>query len=204
MEPGSETSSTITKLRDRKVVQWTLAYLAGAWALLQIVDVFSDRFDWPSVIFRALTAFLGVGLFAVLIIAWYHGEQGRQSTTGPELLMLAAVLFVAGIAATVIGPDPKALPPRPAIKVQSPARYRNSPGYDALTRGKVALASENNVDTDRAIGLLEQAIAADPNLAPAYAALARAYRTKAFYFADDSTRRRLNEEAAVMVTKALA
>ena len=32
-----EVDSTWTRLRQRKVVQWGLPYLAGAWALLQAV-----------------------------------------------------------------------------------------------------------------------------------------------------------------------
>jgi tetratricopeptide (TPR) repeat protein len=70
-------------------------------------------------------------------------------------------------------------------------------------RGKVLLASENVQDTDRGILLLEQAVGVDPNLAPAYAELARAYRNKAFYFADEASRKQLNENAAVAVEKAL-
>lgn len=201
---------TIRALRERKVVQWTLAYLAGAWAVLQILDVLSDRFSWPAIVFRAATAVLGVGFFAALIIAWYHGEQGRQRATGPELVMLACVLFIAGVAAALIGPERQvSASSRRSHDVSERdaatpyLKYVNSPGYDPFLRGRVLLSSENARDTDRSIQLLEQAVAVDPNLAPAYAELARAYRNKAFYFADDTLRRPLNENAAVAVEKAL-
>jgi tetratricopeptide (TPR) repeat protein len=47
-------------------------------------------------------------------------------------------------------------------------------------------------------------LSADPGLAVAHAALARAYTIKAFYFASDSERKQLNEYAEVAVERALA
>jgi hypothetical protein len=35
-----------TKLRRRKVVQWGIAYLAGAWALLQGIGFAADACRW--------------------------------------------------------------------------------------------------------------------------------------------------------------
>ncbi|MFZ0061814.1 MAG: tetratricopeptide repeat protein, partial [Pyrinomonadaceae bacterium] len=80
----------------------------------------------------------------------------------------------------------------------------DSPAYGFYVRGKVKVSSEAREDNDAAIKLLEQAIAADPNFAPAYAELARAYNIKAFYFAPDAERKKLSEDAEVNVEKALA
>ena len=57
-----------------------------------------------------------------------------------------------------------------------------SPAYDLYLRGKVKAGSENREDTEAAIKVLEAAVAIDPNLAGAYAQLARAYNTLAFKF----------------------
>ena len=35
------------RLRRRKVVQWGIAYAAGAWGLLQGLAYVTDTFDWP-------------------------------------------------------------------------------------------------------------------------------------------------------------
>ena len=51
----------------------------------------------------------------------------------------------------------------------------NSAAYDYYLRGKVNAGSENRENNENAIQLLEQAIAADPDFAPAYAELAEAY-----------------------------
>ena len=55
-----------------------------------------------------------------------------------------------------------------------------------------------------AIKLFEQAVAADPNFAAAYAELSRAYTIKARYVASDAERKKSYEDAEVAVDKALA
>ena len=80
----------------------------------------------------------------------------------------------------------------------------NPTAYDAYMRGKVSVSSENPENNDAAIKLFEQAVAADPNFAAAYAELARAYTIKARYFAPVPEKKKLNEEAEVDVEKALA
>jgi TolB-like protein/Tfp pilus assembly protein PilF len=83
------------RLSERKLVQWVLAYLAGAWFLLEILGFVADAFAWPAGLVRAATVFLGIGTFAAGILAWYHGERGHQRTTLTELVLLGATLLVA-------------------------------------------------------------------------------------------------------------
>ncbi len=66
-----------TRLRHRKVVQWGIAYAAGAWGLLQGVQFIADTFDWPNQTQRLATIALLIGLPVVLILAWYHGDRVR-------------------------------------------------------------------------------------------------------------------------------
>lgn len=66
------------------------------------------------------------------------------------------------------------------------------------------VSSENQEANDTAIKLLEQAVEADRNFAPAYAALARAYNRKAFYFAHElEEKKKFNFDAEVAVERAL-
>ncbi|MCI0435953.1 MAG: tetratricopeptide repeat protein [Gemmatimonadetes bacterium] len=90
------------RLRRRKVVQWTLAYAASAWVLLQVLDLLSEPFGWPAFVLRASTLVLVVGLLAVLVIAWYHGEKGAQRVSTVELIMLAGILTIAGAALALV------------------------------------------------------------------------------------------------------
>ena len=84
------------QLRQRKIVQWALAYLAGAFALLQAVDIVGQRFGWPEQVERVLIVALGVGFFVALVLAWYHGERGEQRVSGAELSVLALLLAIGG------------------------------------------------------------------------------------------------------------
>jgi serine/threonine protein kinase len=80
----------------------------------------------------------------------------------------------------------------------------NPVAYDAYLRGRVNVSSENPDNNEAAIKLFQQAIAADPNFAAAYAELARAYSIKVRFFAPVGEKKKLNEEAEVDVEKALA
>ena len=113
---------------------------------------------------------------------------------------LAAVLGTVAVVAAgfvwVVG-LPRAGEPSPGSQTISSA------AYELYLRGKVNASSENRDNNQTAITLLEQAVAADPTFAPAYAHLARAYHIKAFYFAPDSEKKKLIEDAQVAVEKAL-
>jgi Tol biopolymer transport system component len=99
--PGS---GLLHRLKQRKIAQWALAYLAGGWALLQVLDLVANRFDWPNVVVRVLMIALAAGLLVTLVLAWYHGERGHQRATTLELLMLAGVLMLGGAAIAFVAP----------------------------------------------------------------------------------------------------
>ena len=86
----------LRRLRERKLAQWGLAYLASAWALLQVLDLVGHQFDWPTGLLRGITVALGVGFFATLVLAFYHGERGAQKISSTELLILALLLAIGG------------------------------------------------------------------------------------------------------------
>ncbi len=84
------------RLKQRKLVQWAIAYVAAAFALLQGVDIVAQQFGWPEGVRRGITLGLVVGFFVTLVLAWYHGERGAQRVTGTELLIIGLVLALGG------------------------------------------------------------------------------------------------------------
>jgi TolB-like protein len=84
------------RLKQRKLVQWAIAWVAFAFALLQGFDIIAQRFNWPGAAERYLILALAVGFFVVLVLAWYHGERGAQHVGGAELLILALLLAIGG------------------------------------------------------------------------------------------------------------
>lgn len=95
--------TTFEEIRQRKLVQWALAYLAFAWLILQVVDVLGGTYDWSAGLVRAVPVVLAVGLIGALVVAWYHGEQGRQRVSGLELGILSVLLLIAGLGVMLVG-----------------------------------------------------------------------------------------------------
>jgi TolB-like protein/cytochrome c-type biogenesis protein CcmH/NrfG len=112
------------RLRRRKVVQWGLAYAAGAWALLQVIGFAADAFHWPDLIKQFSMLALAIGLPVALTLAWYHGDRGEQRVTGAELAVLTLLLFLGGGVLWFYGnrtvPAPEAAKVVPAASVQTP------------------------------------------------------------------------------------
>jgi TolB-like protein/tetratricopeptide (TPR) repeat protein len=121
------------RLHRRKVVQWGIAYVAGAWALLQVLGYFSGVFDWPREIQQIAMLLLLTGLPIAVVLAWYHGDRGQQRVTHNEFVWLAAIAVIGAVLAVPvahrlwvakdarIAPTVAAVSPAPPISAQSVA-----------------------------------------------------------------------------------
>jgi len=87
---------TIQRLRKRKIVQWAFAYFAGAWLLLEMFDLVAEQFLLPVWIRQGATVLLLFGVLVTLVLAWYHGERGRQKVSFVELGLIVVLLGLAG------------------------------------------------------------------------------------------------------------
>ena len=92
---ATDRESTWARLRRRKVVQWGIAYAAGAWGVLQGIGFFADAFHWPEASKQIAALALVIGLPIALVVAWYHGDRGEQRVRRAELALIGAIL-VAG------------------------------------------------------------------------------------------------------------
>ncbi len=84
------------RLKQRKLVQWAVAYLAASWGLLQILDLAGDNYGWPTLVVRLAFGVIALGFVVTLVLAWYHGERGVQKASGIELLVLALLFAIGG------------------------------------------------------------------------------------------------------------
>jgi TolB-like protein/tetratricopeptide (TPR) repeat protein len=91
-----EGNSTWARLTRRKVVQWGIVYVAGAWGFLQGLEYLSGTYDWPRQFQQLVTLALLIGLPVVLVLAWYHGERGQQRITIAEFAILTLLLLLGG------------------------------------------------------------------------------------------------------------
>jgi TolB-like protein/Tfp pilus assembly protein PilF len=92
----------IQKLRERKLVQWALGYAAAAWVVLQVAGEVAEPWGWPPTTLRALQVILGAGFAAAIVLAWYHGERGRQRVGTVEGLFLIGILAIAAYAVAFV------------------------------------------------------------------------------------------------------
>lgn len=95
----------LQKLKERRLAQWCLAYIAGAWLVLQVVNTLAGPWNIPGSVERGIAVLLLFGFFAVATIAWFHGEQGRQRVSGAELLVLASILGLSAAALSIVRDD---------------------------------------------------------------------------------------------------
>src|ERR1700728_834068 len=84
------------RLKEHKVIQWTLIYAAAAYTLLHGAEMLSDAQEWPHVIVRVLSMALILGVPIVATLAWFHGHRAQHRVSGPEIIILTVLLFVAG------------------------------------------------------------------------------------------------------------
>jgi len=117
----------VARLKQCKLVQWGLAYVAFAFALLQGVDIVAQRFAWPDSIERILILALAIGFCVALVLAWYHGERGAHRVSGTEIVILALLLAIGGgllwqFERTAPGTSRAASAPHPSGDLVAPAK----------------------------------------------------------------------------------
>ena len=91
-----EDEGALSKLRRRKVGQWGIAYVAGAWGLLQGLQYISGLLNWPDQLQKLAGLALLIGLPIVLVLAWYHGDKGEQRIGRTELAILTLLFLLGG------------------------------------------------------------------------------------------------------------
>jgi hypothetical protein len=77
-----EAESTWTRLRRRKVVQWGLVYVAGAWGFLQGLEYLSGPYDWPRQLQQLTTLALLIGL---PVLEHSNNRPSLPSTNGRSM-----------------------------------------------------------------------------------------------------------------------
>jgi TolB-like protein len=136
----------LQRLKQRKLVQWALAYAAGAFALLQGVDIVAQRFAWPDAIERGLIIAVCIGFFVALLLAWYHGDRGAQKMSGTELAILALLLAIGGAFMWQFSRSPAVAPTISTTSATTPSSAAASARADIPAKSIAVLPFENLSD----------------------------------------------------------
>lgn len=86
-------------MKQRRITQIVITYLAAGWVVLAGVDQLADRGVVSELLYRLALLAYGAGFLVTLVLGWYHGEKGRQKATLFEI----ALLGVIGISTVVAG-----------------------------------------------------------------------------------------------------
>jgi hypothetical protein len=96
--PHTTRAGLVERLKDRKIVQWLLAYLAVGWMILQLNDVLAEVWGVPLTAQKVISLGLGVGILPAVVVAWYHGEKGRQRVCCTEVGLVGLTIAIALLA----------------------------------------------------------------------------------------------------------
>ena len=70
--------------------------------MVQSISFLDGKFGWPQGVRLTLTIAVVFGILLAMVLAWYHGRGASKKISGPELLMVALLLLVLGIALSLV------------------------------------------------------------------------------------------------------
>jgi TolB-like protein len=96
--------SLFTEIRQRRLFQVVVSYLAAGWIALEVVDQLTQQEIIPVIAYQIALVWYLAGIPAAFLVGWHHGEKGRQRAPKSELAMLfllgAGVLGFTGLTLT--------------------------------------------------------------------------------------------------------
>jgi len=124
--------SWFEQLREKHIFQTVFLYLGGAWAAMEAIGFFVDNYGWSRRVLDVAVLLIVLGVPAALIIAWYHGEKGRQQVQKTEASLLLTLAVLAAIGTF-----------RLSTAAEDPARQANRAGTDAIPVATVDLGERS-------------------------------------------------------------
>jgi TolB-like protein len=124
--------SWFERLRDRHIFRTAFIYLGAAWASMEAIGFFVDNYGWSRKVLDVAVLLIVLGFPAALIIAWYHGEKGKQQLQRTEASLLLTLAVLAAIGTF-----------RLSTAAENPAAQMNRMGSDAIPASVVDLGERS-------------------------------------------------------------
>jgi Tol biopolymer transport system component len=90
------------RIKQHKVLQWSLAYLGAALALAHGQELLAHTYHWPEVVGRVMMGGLIVGFPVAVALAWYHGHKGLTRISAGELTVVSLLVLIAAVLLTAL------------------------------------------------------------------------------------------------------
>src|SRR5215471_15916788 len=81
------------RINEHKLVQWTVAYIAVAYAIQHAVILTSESFEWPNAVARSTMLLLILGLPFAITFAWFHGARASRTFSRADFSILSVLLI---------------------------------------------------------------------------------------------------------------
>jgi TolB-like protein len=95
--PVDRLSALWRRINEHKLVQWSVAYIAVAYAFQHAVVLTSEAFEWPEAVLRVSMLLMALGLPVVVTLAWYHGERASRHFSTAELTIISLLLVIGSV-----------------------------------------------------------------------------------------------------------
>lgn len=127
-------------LVERRVIHWTLGYLAAAWAVLEALGFMAELYGWSQVLVRSAVVLLAAGLLAVVVLSWFHGSRGPQRVSRIEAALLAVIVASGAVGVAAFGPTGDDLAdagsaPEVSLAVLPPTDLTGDPAQEYFVAG---------------------------------------------------------------------
>ncbi len=188
--------SLIQELKRRNVFRVGLAYVVGAWLMLQLTDVLTELLDLPGEIGRTVVMVLAIGFVPVLLLAWAfeltpegikrEKEVDRSQSITPRtgrvldrtiIVLLALVIVGFGINEFVIEPR-QAQEVVTELAVEEPAAEPLPPSVAVLPFDNMSNDPDNEYFSDGLTETLLHMLAQLPDLRVAARTSSFAFKNK--------------------------
>src|SRR5580700_7788444 len=90
---GDRASALWRRIKEHRIAQWTVGYVAVAYGIQHAVTLTSEAFKWPDAVIRISMLLLALGLPVAMTLAWYHGERTARRISSGELAVVSVVLL---------------------------------------------------------------------------------------------------------------
>src|SRR5215831_2548049 len=80
------------RLKDHRIAQWTVGYIAVAYGIQHGVVLTTESLDWPHTVERITMIAFVLGLPLAVVFAWYHGERTTKRISRGELSIVSLLL----------------------------------------------------------------------------------------------------------------
>src|SRR3974390_1792249 len=92
--PPDRLTTIWRRVKDHRIAQWTVGYIAVAYGIQHAVTLTSEAFKWPDSVIRLSMLLLILGLVLSMVFGSYHGKRTTRRNSAGDLSILSLLLVV--------------------------------------------------------------------------------------------------------------